>query len=440
MKRHFTLFFLCLFCLVGVTAQALYTVQVGTFIDVRNADFNEIKPLGFVYGTPLEGNLTQVFLGNYSELAKAETVAGQLRVRGFKNAMVLQRPTQTGQNVVSIQLALTTNGKRIDWASLERVGTLYVNNDDQVIKILTGLYPSIAAAQQDLGRICQAGYRDAFIKTINNGRLISVGTFETGIKKALIPITLNNNQPPVAQTQPPVTTYGSGGVITPTPASNPAVVSPTPYNPGGAVTAKGGAISAADLPNIRGRFKRGSAQKLQLVLKEKGYYQGQIDGYYGNGTQQAYAAAWNDMAGMRKYQLLSQNATPLANDGPANWPEVKVLTTIAHEMSGGLGDQDLAAQSLTTRQSLYRTTQGLSVAAATRARAWELTLLENVDKWAIEDPLHAQIVSAFRVAYFQSQVRLEDYYMDKGLASDVAKDLAVATLQAFVGADLERFL
>ncbi|MEL6273746.1 MAG: SPOR domain-containing protein, partial [Bacteroidota bacterium] len=114
--------------------QQLYTVQVGTFLEVRSQDFDELRPLGFIYGNQLEGNLTQVFLGNYSDLSKAETVTNQLRARGFKNAQVLQRPIDAGQSVVVIQLTTQTNGSKIDWAGLDRAGELFVENDDQLLR------------------------------------------------------------------------------------------------------------------------------------------------------------------------------------------------------------------------------------------------------------------------------------------------------------------
>ena len=71
---------------------------------------------------------------------------------------------------------------------------------------------------------------------------------------------------------------------------------------------------------------------------------------------------------------------------------------------------------------------------------WSSTILGNLEEWATEDPLHARIVSAFRLTYRQSQVRIEDHYMDRGLSPTNARDLAGAMLQNLIGAQLERFL
>ncbi|MEL6357835.1 MAG: hypothetical protein AAFQ37_12985, partial [Bacteroidota bacterium] len=344
-------------------------------------------------------------------------------------------PIDAGQSVVVIQLTTQTNGSKIDWAGLDRAGELFVENDDQLLKILTGIYPDKETALQLLPAIRELGYKDAFIKSVNNARLVPITSFETGIKKPLIPITLGN-EPPVAPAPSPspgpqVVTYGGS----PTPTVN---QQPTPVGYGNANPTP--AVSPSVLPNIRGRFKRTSAQKLQVVLKEKGYYTGEIDGYYGNGTATAYRAATERMPEIQKMRLLSSLRTVPAGDYISQWPEVTILMTTATEMSGGRADQDLALRSIGIRQELYNATQALSPAAASRARAWELTLWENLDSWATTDPLHAQLTSVLRVAYYQSQVRLEDYFMDRGLPSDAAKDLALATLQGLIGAELERFL
>jgi len=49
-------------------------------------------------------------------------------------------------------------------------------------------------------------------------------------------------------------------------------------------------------------------------------------------------------------------------------------------------------------------------------------------------------MSAFRLTYHQSQVRLEDHYMDRGLSTNDSRDLATAMLQNLIGAQLDRFL
>ena len=191
-------------------------------------------------------------------------------------------------------------------------------------------------------------------------------------------------------------------------------------------------------PTIDGRTKRPSTAELQRVLKEKGYYESAVDGYYGPGTTAAFEAAWAGMAEIQKYKLLA-TMLPAEYVG-ANWEETLVLISIAEEVAAGTANGERAERMLAQRPAIYAASQPLSPAAMTRVRNWAATIWTNLDEWAIEDPLHAQIFSAFRVAYHQTQVRLEDHYRLRGLNDNDARDLATAMLQNLIGAKLDRFL
>ncbi|MEM9260904.1 MAG: peptidoglycan-binding domain-containing protein, partial [Bacteroidota bacterium] len=414
----------------------LFTVRVGVFRDVKSADFDQVKPYGFVYGITAEDQTTEVFVGQYKEQAKATKIATDLVAQGFRNAQAFALPLASGQQVTVIQIALHSGSRPMEWASLERAGPLFVESIDGLTKIMTGLYPDAATANQYLPAIRQLGFRDAFIKQINNVRLIPIGTFETGIKKPLIPITLQDAPPPATastgtapatnqsvQAYPPATNTALG----------PQTYSPPPTAPAAAPTSN---VAPANLPAIDGRTKRSSAAELQRVLKEKGYYEGAIDGYYGPGTTAAFAAAWQQLPEVAKYRRLVNPAT----DVVSQWPEVAVLLAISEDLAAGNTNQNRANILAQQRPQLFAGSQSLNPAAATRVNNWATTVWSNLDDWATEDPLHARIFSAFRLAYHQSQVRLENHFQQLGQSPDSAKNLAAAMLQTLVGAQLDRFL
>ncbi|MEO0733566.1 MAG: hypothetical protein AAFZ52_12075 [Bacteroidota bacterium] len=408
-----------------LSAQDLYTVRVGVFRDVKATDFQNLRPLGFLYGITAPDQTTEVFVGQFSDQNQATKIAADLLQQGFRNAQAFSLPSATGQEVTVIQLALHSGNRPIEWASLERAGKLYVETVDGLTKIVTGVYPDGQTALQYLPAIRELGFRDAFVKKVNNVRLVPVGTFETGIKKPLIPIDL---QEPPAATQTPVNPNPGTASRGPATYGNP---NPVPNSvPAAAPT------SAVGLPEIDGRLKRSSAADLQRVLKEKGLYSGDIDGYYGPGTTTAYNRAWNELAELAKFRLLAGTA----EDAPGQWPSINVLLAVSDELAAGNANQTRAQQLVQQRNQLFSAAQKLSPVAATRAKSWASTVWANLDEWATEDPLHARILTAFRVAYHQTQVRLEDQYMDRGLRSDDARDLATAMLQNLVGADLDRFL
>jgi hypothetical protein len=70
---------------------------------------------------------------------------------------------------------------------------------------------------------------------------------------------------------------------------------------------------------------------------------------------------------------------------------------------------------------------------------WNLRLWKNLDAWAVTDPLHANYIRAFKVAYLQSLVRLEDHFMDKGFKPEPSRTLSLKTMQIAVGSYLQRF-
>ncbi|MBC6994230.1 SPOR domain-containing protein [Neolewinella lacunae] len=446
MKKIILLFLACIF-LAAVSAQGLYTVRVGVFRDVKVADFAQLKGLGFVYGTTAADQTVEVFVGQYADQNKATAVAADLTTKGFRNAQAFTLPTATGQPVTVIQIALYAGNRPIDWATLEKAGQLYVESVDGVSKIMTGIYPDATTAANFLPAIRELGYQDAFIKQINNVRLIPITPFETGIKKPLIPISLQEapstlpppentqrtggapqtygNDPDAVKSPAPPPFGGSGGTTSPAPATAPTTLPAT--------------AAAAGLPEIDGKTKRHSAAELQRVLKEKGFYEGAIDGFYGPGTAAAYDRAWAAMPEVRKYRLLSTLAEP-ARDAVSQWPEVAVLLAVSTDLAAGTGNAERARQLLEQRTAIFSPNGPLSPAMATRVKTWAATIWANLDEWATEDPLHTQVFSAFRVSYHQAQVRLEDRYMDQGMSAIDARDMATAMLQNLIGAQLDRFL
>ncbi|WP_157974405.1 peptidoglycan-binding protein [Lewinella sp. IMCC34183] len=432
----------------AAAAQALYNVRVGTFQDVKADDFTELRELGFVYGQARDGQLTDVYLGNYSSRERADAVTDELKEKGFRNAAPFAVPVGDTGEAAFIQIALRGRNRNLDWTALERAGSLFVDAADGVTKVVTGPYATTEAANAALPAVRGLGYTDAFVRTIPKGSLIPAGTFETGIKKPLIPISLDKVPPP-APAPPPAPSpaparadSATAPAPPPPPTTRPAPTPPAEPLGEEAVAAAESRpaplrAAAPNLPEIDGRTKRHSAAELQRVLKEKGYYTGSIDGYYGPGTQAAYDRAWRDMSELKKYQLLA-DARPVGGSVLA-WPGVRLATTISDDLAAGTGNADRARTLANARPALLAATAPLPAAAATQARDWENTVWESLGAWATEDPLHARILSAFRVAYYQSQVRLEAMYQDRGLAPIAARDLATAALQNLLAADLERF-
>ncbi|MFN7117828.1 MAG: peptidoglycan-binding domain-containing protein, partial [Saprospiraceae bacterium] len=124
-----------------------------------------------------------------------------------------------------------------------------------------------------------------------------------------------------------------------------------------------------------------------------------------------------------------------------NWDEVKLLNTIAMDLNSS---KKINAQELNEagalRTMLYFAPKAISAADVKDTEAWKTKLLAGLDKWGATDPLNKQAVTAFKAAFYQSQVRLEDFYQDKGFKADAAENLALVTLRTLVEYHLERFV
>lgn len=574
-----------------LAAQDYYTAFVGSFVEVRPQDFAKVRPLGFLYVQMGEGNLQQVFLGQYPKAAAAEEIVEALKAEGFTNARALPGTYLQGKEVPVIQIATRYDIKAINWQDLSRAGSLNVLLADGAVKVLTGTFPDVETAKAELPRIRSLGFDDAFVKMVNSGWLLPVSNVATGIKEDLIPLNLSEGAPPSTTTaprstapptiQPEEMNVSESGIITKNPpvvprppSSTPPTTRPDNQPIGSTVVSPVVDRPAPRLPEIRGNVKRNSVIELQRVLKSSGFYQSSLDGYYGAGTTQAYEQMRTQDFTVRKYQQLipfyqninatqKQNALQLAirelpydpnaplviegdqtaiglayqaylsftglgassavnqlmNDAikaayldsgvstsvfnyratyayqgldqlllhlfyvhaaPAvsyllpcwvnerhpeatknalqqmgdyrrllqqdncgtfsSWAEVQLLQTIAMDLNPAAIAQTEALQEAAGRQNiLYYQTTGLPATEATILETWQQHLFRNIDRWAGTDPLLAPTAQALKMAYFQSQVRIEDHFLDQGVSEALARQLSIAALRAIVGVPLKRF-
>lgn len=117
-----------------------------------------------------------------------------------------------------------------------------------------------------------------------------------------------------------------------------------------------------------------------------------------------------------------------------SWEETKLLKTIASDLDPSIDtDKDILAAYTSKRAKLYIAPQKMTSGDEKEVSVWHKTLWTEMESWGNADPIHEQRVTALKVAYFQSQVRIEDYFMNKGFTYREAKPLAMCVLQTIVG-------
>lgn len=549
---------------------AYYTVLVGNFIDAKPQDFDNIRNMGFLVGNQMNGNQYQIQLAGFDTKAAADQAAQQLRAMGYSSAYTQTFPIDQGLTSTVIQIATRDLTKNVEWEQFEQVGPLFALVNGDQVKVVTGTYPDVNSAKQQLASIRNMGYSDAFIKRVNSSFLHPVTEFGTGIKKPLIPISFDNSRRRTTGIPQVPTSFDQ------IPSSFETTVTPRTPNANATYTSNARG-SAGYVPSIRSTVKRRSVLELQKVLKSQNTYAGNLDGYYGNGTETAYNTAVASNRQLQKYKLLGEmmdfnSATTTANNrlqqaintlhtdpvapsiiesstlpiarayqaymlynaiGPSsevnnlmntaikeayatsrfrsqppfdyqatyayqdlgqlilhlhyihsapgsnytapcwffqrhpretartfesyanmgatnfhlqacdqflNWDEVKTLQAISVDLNGDVVmDQSKLAAAASRRSKLFLAPQQMTQSELHAFEAWNNTIWNRLNAWALRDPLHERMVSALKVAYFQSQVRLEDYYMDKGFNAQQSTGLSLATLQSLIGYHLERF-
>lgn len=246
----------------------LYTIQVGTFVNPKAADFAPLQPLGYLYAVPFDGNFSKVFLGEFVNPAMASNTLQSVKNSGY-GAFLAQKSIAGKPEAIVVQLTTKRTNQTIDWASLSTIGKLYtVLTDPNRIKIVTGPFATVDMARKRVIEMQQLGYQDAFVKTINTGLLHAVNDFEMGIAavqgnlNTAVDVIINDNNVPKNYEG------NSTKIITAQNAPNNPIIN-TP-------------------PVIRPLIKRTAALDLQRVLKEAAYFNGSLDGFYGKATEAGY--------------------------------------------------------------------------------------------------------------------------------------------------------
>ena len=562
----------------SLSAQERYTVQVGNFMEARADDFSKLRSIGFVHAAPVDAGVSRIMLGGYDAKAAADRAVAAVRAAGYPNAYAMQVFLNEGMNVAIIQLGSEKSNAKTNWARYAAAGDLYGIMGVDDVKIVAGPYANVEEARKKLDDIKKAGFRDAFVKVVNSMTLHKLTEFETGIKKPLIPLQIQPVKP--AEPASSISVIPPSYEQTQSRIKSPEAQVNTPQQPASPQPAtptmqprSTGAIALVQAPVIRSNVKRRSVLDLQQVLKEQGAYTGSLDGYYGNGTANAYndfagshrqtmryaaSTEHNTRPGMTPTAIRFQRALDAMNDdaaavvevttanGPlakawqayvlytnrgasadvnqlmntairesfdgkilrksppfdtrstysytsldqlllhihflhsapgnlvttpcwlaprhpaemarvyeayadysdadfpfrgcdqlSTWPEVATLAAIAQDLGVNTSDNAAAAAQ---RARLFSAPAAPQKENEISLENWNIRLWKGLDAWAQRDPLNKEMVTAFRAAYHQSQVRLEDHFMDKGFNAEAARSLALQTLQTLTAHHLQRFL
>lgn len=145
-------------------------------------------------------------------------------------------------------------------------------------------------------------------------------------------------------------------------------------------------------------------------------------------------------AAFEPYSEMSDDNYPVQDARPLfDWREFDLLETILTDLNTNTEklQDDKTDQYLRSR--LLLAPKPLSKDAHLSITQWNKNLWSKMDAWGAEDGLHAKLLIPFKATYFQTLVRLEDYFMDKGFDGRMATALGLSVMKTFVESPLSQY-
>jgi hypothetical protein len=127
-------------------------------------------------------------------------------------------------------------------------------------------------------------------------------------------------------------------------------------------------------------------------------------------------------------------------DYAMDWQDFRLLNNIMVYLGGKQPDQQELFQAAEERAFLYNSSQALDAASSKSVLQWEVQIWEKLELWGKKDPINIRMLTALKIAYFQSFIRIEDHFLQKGMVGADAKNMATAVIATVMTPYLDRFM
>jgi peptidoglycan hydrolase-like protein with peptidoglycan-binding domain len=257
----------------------IFVVQLGNFSTTKLEDYKSVSQLGLVYAGETQDGQTPIYIGDFGTKDNAETVLAEAKKKGYSGASLSPRKS-SGKQVSVIQLGGKKLGEVVQWSKYAKAGQIAILPDlaNKGIKLLSVGFADDVAVKKALTNLKALGYKDAYIRNLDESAFHLATPFETNgvVFDATIP------EIKIDPITPPAKKADSVAVQTNVPVVMPAA-----------------------------SYKRQSVGELQKALSELGAYNGKIDGDNVYITKAAFDAAAKDNKVLQKYLALAKTA-PIA--------------------------------------------------------------------------------------------------------------------------------
>ena len=398
-----------------------YTISLGNYADPLIENFSDLSEIGHVYGESNGGDEYTVYLGGFGNILESQAAVDQVKKMNYLNAHVVQKQGNQGKQVNVVQIDLLPIGQEIDWTMYLSAGKLFTITEDNSIRMITGVYSDMAKANARTEALQRAGYGKAYVVNVNSIKLHEVSDFDMGV------LDLNETEAMV--------------VATPTPKSDVLVSKGDTGNPKVSINEAPPAarmIPRSDPPNIDGQIKRQSVQFLQKILTQLKSFGFEANGIYTPETEKAYNDQLAKNFKLKNYKTVVDAGSDKINGFYLDWNDIKLLQTIAMDMSA----KEVMYDEAQLKQLIWfhKKPSVLSVDDVQKLESWDYKLRKSLMTWEQKDAVYLEMVNAFKVTYFKSQILLEDFYMNKGFTLTQSRNLAIGALNTILAGSMDQYL
>jgi hypothetical protein len=378
----------------------LYTIQLGAFEDVRQADFEHIRSYSYVYE-----NENTVFIGGFSTPEAAAEVLAKVQNKGYTDAFVTERDLNAAPEHYIVQLITQTAGEPIEWKKLEPLGTLYAwACDNGQVRIVVGLFDDVNDARVLATKVQTKGFKGAFVRKISGNALNPVTAFDKEPAKSLELAAADKK-------------HQTKGVVMPKTVSKnvaKAVVKVAPRE-----------VPASYAEDKSGRTK--TVLELQQVLKNMGTFNGLMHGVSNDTLEKAYAEALTRHRRLKKYNEVAQLIV-----GFDGWESARLLLCITRDLNVNAEVPEISPD-------LLRNLPEKLLTEPKNLTDWVEHVHKKMATFAKLSKRNEQVADAFKTSFFKTQVQLENHYKTKGFKTMDAYHFALSVLKTLTEADLDDF-
>ena len=121
-----------------------------------------------------------------------------------------------------------------------------------------------------------------------------------------------------------------------------------------------------------------------------------------------------------------------------DWEALKLLRQIVTDLSAEAPSPTALENAASQRAALLLAPQPLSKQARADVINWNKEFWTSIESWSEKAAILKKWSLPLKATYLQSQIRLEDYYMNKGLSPEQATGYAILTLKTMVAPYLDQ--